>query len=222
MELEIYWIIIGVSIVFMLGAVLAYIQSPINKAKLMRRLRKKNYGVIGLLTKGKSIVYFVQDLSAPIYKCRELVLDPQKQNPYSVYQSDEVPIMFYYDTDSNPIVLETTVDEGNLNIHEDDEGNLILPHQAVPLLVHPGLRADVDKFHSDPNALNAAFDAYSELLRKGLAFKMQMFMFLLIGACAVGAISAFFSYTAGGRFDEIIKELAAIKAAIATVKPPVA
>ena len=189
------------------GAFFMMWQNPVSKARFLARTTKKNYGVVNILTKGKRIVQFVQDLSEPIYRFRNMILDPQKQNPYSVYSIGEVPVMFYYDVDASPVVLETKVDEKQFDLNLNQEGK----SQLLPIIIEPDLKKQAQSFNSDPNALFAAFEAYSELLRKQMAMKLATMQLLMIGSLILAGAAAYLSYDMGGRIDSLGKQIIELK-----------
>lgn len=202
------------ALTFLIGMGIVTWSNPVARARLLARIRKKNYGVINVLTKGKRIVQFVQDLSEPIYTFRNMVLDPQKQNPFSVYSIGEVPIMFYYDVDASPVILETKVDEHSFDLELNAKGK----SQLLPIIIEPELKKQAATFNSDPNALFAAFEAYSELLRRQMAMKLMQFQLLIIGAVILSAIAAYFSYDLGGKFDHLSKQMTDLQAAVSAMK----
>lgn len=201
-------------IAFFAGVMMMMWNNPVSKARFLARTKKKNYGVINVLTKGKRIVQFVQDLSEPIYKFRNMVLDPQKQNPFSVYSIGEVPIMFYYDVDASPVVIETKVDEKSFDMNLNNEGK----SQLLPIIIEPELKKQALSFNSDPNALFAAFEAYSELLRKQMAMKLATMQMIMIGALVLAGVAAYLSYDLGGKVDALTKAVTAQSAILATMK----
>lgn len=205
--------VLVVTIFFIIGFMISYMSNIFNRAKMWRRMRKKNYGVIMILTKGKSIVEFMQDLSAPIYTFRSFTIDPQKQNPYAVYSINEVPVMFYYDVDANPIVLEGNINENQLTIQDTPLGKLI-PHQSIPILLDPSIKQKIATFNSDPNALYAAFQAYSELIRKQMAMKLVIFQILLFACIGGILIIGYLVYNQGNDLGSIATTVKAIQAQI--------
>lgn len=222
MEIDLTVGLILLILAFFVGLMGMMWQNPVSKARFLSRTRRKNYGVVTILTKGKRLVQFVQDLSEPLYKFRNMVLDPQKQNPYSVYSFGDVPCMFYYDVDSSPVILETKVKESEFDLTASAAGK----SQLLPIIIEPDIKVKAKEFNSDPNALFAAFESYSELIRKQMAFKLQTFFMLLVASAVLSAAAAYFAYDMGGKLDAVTKQLIDIKTIVdalkATAAAPVA
>jgi hypothetical protein len=146
-------------VLILIGILIGYLSHPTRRCKALRRTSKKNYAILRVKTKGLRLVNYIQNLDDPIYKIGDKMFNPMKNKPKIVYYEDEVPIMFYDETDVRPVRLEDGTPTAMIQ-----EPEVIDLDKAIPKKMF-GVSKDMNEaieVSNDPTGLAAAFMSYDQ------------------------------------------------------------
>jgi hypothetical protein len=199
------------------GFLIGFLNSKIKRAKMKRRTSGKNWGILRIKTKGGRIVEHIQNLDDPIYKMSDKMFSPNKTKARTVYYVDEVPVMYYDETDIRPIRLEDGTPTAMVQ-----EPQIIDLDKAVPKRMLLNAGETQFEVNSDPTANLGAFMAYDQA--KEAEFKLKQKKgdwekFALAIAAIAAVVGAYLIYQQAGKFDELITGQAQILEAIKAIKP---
>jgi hypothetical protein len=214
---------IGFLMAFIIGCCLGYISDTANRAKIMNRISKGNFGMIKLVGKGNRITRHIQNLDSPIYKAMGLMFNPDKTKPRTTYLEQGITTLYYNMIDTRPMKLEDGTETNMIKEPDLLDLDYAIPKKLVAVQTNSqGVREYVAEISNDPTGLMGAFMAYDQAKEAEFKRRMQksnLETLAIYGSLLGILIVGYLIYSQGEKFDEIIKALGAIQASVSALKP---
>jgi hypothetical protein len=211
---------LGVAIVFLLGFLGGYVTNKTTRAKMLRRLRRDDTGLIKMKTKSNRIVTAIQKLEQPTYRIYDKMFIRDKMRPNVVVYEDEVPIIYYNESDARPLMLEDGTPSAMIKEPEVIDLDKATPNKIIAQSMgKEGMQRY--ELSLDPTGLLAAFLSYDQFKEAELKLKIKKPTFELKDILILGgiAITGYLVYTQGQKSDDIIKLLTDIGGSIKSLLP---